>query len=122
MSSSGTQRLEKIYDKLAFLDFLTISVIVFNILDMLSTIIGMFSGKGEEITILLIEILESYGIIGLTLVKTGFSVFLLIPLVIKYHWKVNIYTKSVTTGVGIVSVILLPIYVIIVIQNILLLL
>jgi hypothetical protein len=118
MVSSKTQRLERIYDKLAFLDFFTFFFIILNILDMLSTVVGISSGKGEETNIILVEILDSYGIIALTLVKVCLSLVLLIPLFIKYYWKANIYTKSVTIGVGIVSVSLLPIYLYVVIHNI----
>jgi hypothetical protein len=115
--ASWTPRLEKLFDKLSIFDYLTVTFVILNILDLLSTIIGIFSGKGEEITILMIQILESYGIIGFTFLKLGFSVLLLFFLSLKY-WKSNIWTKSVTTALWICSLILVPIYVFVIVENI----
>ena len=116
--TSKTEKLEKYYDKLAFFDVFTILFVVFNILDTASTAIGISSGKGEETNIILIEILDSYGIVVLTILKICLSVALLVPLLIKHSSKANIYTKSVTTGIGIVSISLLPLYIGIVLHNI----
>jgi hypothetical protein len=99
-----------------------VAFIVVNILDFLSTIIGISSGKAGEMTIILVQIYESHGLVGISFVKIGLSVLLVFLLSLKYYWKSNIWTKSVTTGLWIGSLMLLPFYMIIMFQNILILL
>jgi hypothetical protein len=122
MKSSWLRILEQLFDKLAFMDFLSVSFIVINILDLFSTLFGILSGKAEETNIIMIGILESYGFLGFVFVKVCFSLLFLIPLILKRCWQSNFWTKCITTGLWLASVILLPTYVIIVIQNILILL
>jgi len=108
----------RFHNLFAFLDWVTVAFAVVNILDMSATLIGIYFGKVEETTDILETILESYGFSGFILVKLSMSVLLIIPLFLKRFWKSDIWTKSISAGFGIVSILLFPYYLILIVKTV----
>ena len=113
----GTKKLDTLFRKLKFLDYFTLSFVIVNLLDLFSTLIGISSGKGEETTIILIEIMDSYGLLGLVTFKLFLSFAFLFILGLKYIWRKDFWINNISVGLGISSIILLFYYIQVIINN-----
>ena len=109
-------------DRLAFLDYVSIAFAIINMLDMSTTLIGIYLGKVVEANPSMVALLGSYGFSGFVIVKISISILFVIPLSLKRLWKTNVWTKSVSVGFGIASTYLFVYYLIVVIENAILIL
>ena len=107
-------------DRLAILNYGSIAFSIINLIDLLTTVIGLDLGLNES-NFPMYTLIELSGELGFTVFKIGISIVILLPLLC-LHEKKNIHIKAILVGVGLGSIIVFFWILIVVTNNIYLIL
>jgi hypothetical protein len=114
------QKVENLLDRLLFLKYGSIAFSAINLIDMLTTVIGLDLGLSES-NFPMYVLIELFGELGFIVFKIGISIVILLPLLC-LHKKKNIHINAILVGVGFGSIIVFFLILIVVINNIYLIL